>query len=143
MIEMKQDSISLNKGFDKFIVNCKVKNLSDMTIQYYKDGFGFFKSYLLTISKENFQVKDMTKSMINNYILYMRKQELKDTTINTRIRSIRVILYFLMEEGDLPHFKIKLISQTQENQKPYTDKEIEKLLKKPNKKKCTFAEFRT
>lgn len=36
-----------------------------------------------------------------------------------------------------------MIVQTQENKKLYTDKEIEKLLKKPNKKKGTFAEFRT
>lgn len=140
MIEMKQDKISLKNGFDKFIVNCKVKNLSDMTIRYYKDGYGFFTTYL---ENKDIYLENINKKMIDNYVLYMRSQGLRDTTINTRIRSIRAILYFLMEEGDLGYFKIKLIVQTQENKKLYTDKEIEKLLKKPNKKKCTFAEFRT
>lgn len=140
MIEMKQDKISLKNGFDKFIVHCKVKNLSDMTIRYYKDGYGFFTAYL---EKKDIYLENINKKMIDNYVLYMRSQGLRDTTINTRIRSIRAILYFLMEEGDLGYFKIKLIVQTQENKKLYTDKEIEKLLKKPNKKKCTFAEFRT
>ncbi len=187
MIEMKQDKISLKNGFDKFIVHCKVKNLSDMTIRYYKDGYGFFTTYL---ENKDIYLENINKKMIDNYVLYMRSQGLRDTTINTRIRSIRAILYFLMEEGDLGYFKIKLIVQTQENKnmrsqglrdttintrirsirailyflmeegdlgyfkiklivqtqenkKLYTDKEIEKLLKKPNKKKCTFAEFRT
>lgn len=140
MIEMKQDKISLKNGFDKFIVHCKVKNLSDMTIRYYKDGYGFFTTYL---ENKDIYLENVNKKMIDNYVLYMRSQGLRDTTINTRIRSIRAILYFLMEEGDLGYFKIKLIVQTQENKKLYTDKEIEKLLKKPNKKKCTFAEFRT
>lgn len=140
MIEMKQDKISLKNGFDKFIVNCKVKNLSDMTIRYYKDGYRFFTTYL---ENKDIYLENINKKMIDNYVLYMRSQGLRDTTINTRIRSIRAILYFLMEEGDLEYFKIKLIVQTQENKKLYTDKEIEKLLKKPNKKKCTFAEFRT
>lgn len=140
MIEMKQDKISLKNGFDKFILHCKVKNLSDMTIRYYKDGYGFFTAYL---EKKDIYLENINKKMIDNYVLYMRSQGLRDTTINTRIRSIRAILYFLMEEGDLGYFKIKLIVQTQENKKLYTDKEIEKLLKKPNKKKCTFAEFRT
>lgn len=140
MIEMKQGKISLKNGFDKFIVHCKVKNLSDMTIRYYKDGYGFFTAYL---EKKDIYLENINKKMIDNYVLYMRSQGLRDTTINTRIRSIRAILYFLMEEGDLRYFKIKLIVQTQENKKLYTDKEIEKLLKKPNKKKCTFAEFRT
>lgn len=140
MIEMKQDKISLKNGFDKFIVNCKVKNLSDMTIRYYKDGYRFFTTYL---ENKDIYLENINKKMIDNYVLYMRSQGLRDTTINTRIRSIRAILYFLMEEGDLGYFKIKLIVQTQENKKLYTDKEIEKLLKKPNKKKCTFAEFRT
>lgn len=89
MIEMKQDKISLKNGFDKFIVHCKVKNLSDMTIRYYKDGYGFFTT-----------------------------------------------LYFLMEEGDLGYFKIKLIVQTQENKKLYTDKEIENnIISKYNKQR--------
>ena len=140
MIEMKQGKISLKNGFDKFIVHCKVKNLSDMTIRYYKDGYGFFTTYL---ENKDIYLENINKKMIDNYVLYMRSQGLRDTTINTRIRSIRAILYFLMEEGDLGYFKIKLIVQTQENKKLYTDKEIEKLLKKPNKKKCTFAEFRT
>lgn len=140
MIEMKQGKISLKNGFDKFIVHCKVKNLSDMTIRYYKDGYGFFTTYL---ENKDIYLENINKKMIDNYVLYMRSQGLRDATINTRIRSIRAILYFLMEEGDLGYFKIKLIVQTQENKKLYTDKEIEKLLKKPNKKKCTFAEFRT
>lgn len=133
MIEMKQGKISLKNGFDKFIVHCKVKNLSDMTIRYYKDEYGFFTTYL---ENKDIYLENINKKMIDNYVLYMRSQGLRDTTINTRIRSIRAILYFLMEEGDLGYFKIKLIVQTQENKKLYTDKEIENnIISKYNKQR--------
>lgn len=148
MIEMKQDTISLKKGFDKFIVYCEVKNLSEMTIQYYKDGFNYFNHYLkLANHKENkkteIEAEAITKKTVDNYILAMRKMDIKDSTINIRLRSIRAILYYLMEEGDVSYFKIKLISETTESKKLYTDDDIKKLLKRPNKKKCNFSEYRT
>lgn len=148
MIEMKQQTISLKKGFDKFIVYCEVKNLSDMTIKYYQDGFNFFKTFLKSIKNredKSFEIEAgaITKEMIDNYILTMKKSNIKDSTINIRLRSIRAILYYLMEEGDVNYFKIKLISETTESKKLYTDDDIKMLLKKPNKKTCTFAEFRT
>lgn len=101
MIEMKCDNLSLKKGFDKFIVNCEVNNLAEMTIKYYKDAFNYFYKYVKSIDEENEDIKaiDINKAIMENYISDMKKKKLKDSTINTRLRGIRAILYYLMQEG--------------------------------------------
>lgn len=145
MIKMNCDNLSLKKGFDKFIVNCEVNNLAEMTIKYYKDAFNYFYKYVKSIDEESEDIRaiDINKTMMENYILDMKKKRLKDSTINTRLRGIRAILYYLMQEGEIDYFKIRLITETKENKKLYTDEEIKILLKRPNKKTCSFAEYRT
>lgn len=72
----------------------------------------------------------------------MKDKEVKDTTINIRIRAIRYVLYYFMRNRYIDEFKISEIKETSQGIELYTDNEIKKLLKKPDIKKCTFAEYR-
>lgn len=146
MIEMKRKITSLEEGKKEFILDCKIRNLAEDTIDYYEKSFYYFNNYI----SENYEEKEIniseeiTQELVNNYILYMQEEKgLKITTINIRIRGIRSILYFFMEKGYIDHFKIKQAKADEEIPDLYTDDEIKKLLKKPNIKKCSFAEYRT
>jgi integrase/recombinase XerD len=51
-------------------------------------------------------------------------------------------MHFLMNEGYLESFPMKSIKVDDAPVETYTDNELRVLLKKPNIKKCTFAEYR-
>lgn len=143
MIQMRKDINSLKEGLDEFITDCQVRNLSKGTIEYYKESFSYFEKYIKESCKK-FNIKtDITKDLVNKYIIYMKNKNLKDTTINIRLRGLRSILYYFMENEYIQSFKFAEIKEAETIPDLYTDKEIEKLLRKPNLKKCTFAEYRT
>lgn len=73
----------------------------------------------------------------------LKSKGLKDSTINIRIRAIRCVLYYLMRNEYINYFKISEIKENNIEIELYTDNEIQQLLKKPNMKKCSFAEYRT
>ena len=128
---------------EEFVVDCKVRNLAEDTINYYRDSFNYFDNYI----KEEYNSlnikQDISKKTIDNYIIYMQNKNLKDTTINIKLRGIRSILYFFMKDNYIQEFEIQLVKEDERIPELYTDEEIKKLLKKPNVKNCTFAEYRT
>lgn len=143
MIQMQKKLSSLEEGKKEFIVDCKIRNLSQATIKYYNESFDYFIKYI----NENYEKvnvrEDITKDTINNYIIDMQNNNLKDTTINIRIRAIRCVLYYFMKCNYIEQFEIKQVKEGEKIPELYTDEEIKKLLKKPNLKTCTFAEYRT
>lgn len=143
MIQMQKKLLSLEDGLEEFKTECKVRNLSNYTIWYYVENFRYFTDFLNDTFK-NLDIKNNISSQtIKNYIVYMRDKDLKETTINIRLRGIRSILYYFMANNYIDNFKIQLLKQDETIPEVYTDEEIQKLLKKPNIKKCTFAEYRT
>lgn len=64
-------------------------------------------------------------------------------TIHTYTRDLKTMLYFFMNMGYMESFKIQLPKVDKKPVETYTDEELRILLKKPNLKKSTFAEYRT
>ena len=143
MITIKKDFSSLTEAKEEFLLDCKVKNLSKSTIKNYDECFTYFINYINN-TFENFNLKlDMSKSVVSGYIMELKSKGLKDSTINIRIRAIRCVLYYLMRNEYINYFKISEIKENNIEIELYTDNEIQQLLKKPNMKKCSFAEYRT
>lgn len=133
------DDITLTKGFEKFINQKKALGLSEDTIEYYQSCFQYFIDY----TGHDILCKEINEDIILGYINSMKETHTKtDTTINTYLRGIRAILYFLMERGHVPNFKISLVKAEKKIKETYTDEELEILLKKPDIKKSSFAEYR-
>lgn len=143
MIEIQKELNSLEEGFNEFIVDCKIKNLKQDTINYYKDCFNYFMDYMNLVYDTIDIRNDIKKKTIDKYIVYMQAKELKDTTINIKLRGIRRILYYFMENEYIENFKVRLIKEDETMPDLYTDEEIKILLKKPNLKTCNFGEYRT
>lgn len=157
MIEMKRKITSLEEGKKEFIVDCKVRNLANDTIEYYEKAFCYFNNFIneeyLCEYKEDYEKDDEKREIdiskyigqetINQYILYMRNKNLKISTINIRLRGIRSILYYFMKKGYIEQFEIKQAKEDERIPELYTDEEIEILIKKPNLKTCSFAEYRS
>lgn len=140
-IKMQQQAKGkeIGEAFKEFIKYCRVKNLSTSTLSYYEECFEAFSKFY----PRSGSTKDISKAIIDDYILYLRNNTgLNDTSINTRLRGIRAILYYFMELGYVTEFKMHLIKAEKKVKETYTDTELNLLLKKPNIKKCHFTEYR-
>jgi len=126
---------------EHFLRKCKAKNLSDKTIKTYGQRLEVFRAFL---DNEDTLLSEINLDTVDDYTLYLRETgNRNDTTITSHLRDLRVFLYFYMEEGQLPHFKIKLPKADKKIKETYQDEELKALLKKPNLKKTDFTEYKT
>lgn len=133
------EEISFKEMFDKFIKIKQCSNLSKDTIKYYERCYKSFSKFY----DVNLPCSSITLDIVNDYIIFLKeKDEINDITVNTEIRGLRAILYYAMELGYVKEFKIKLIRAQKKIKETYTTEELQLLLKKPNIKKTTFAEYR-
>ena len=134
-----ESDITTTDAIERFLVKCRVKNLSPHTISYYWHRLNRFNQWL-----DSDKVSDINAETVDRYILYLRsKGSTNDASIATEIRAVRALLYFLMESGDLEPFTVHVPKQTEKVKETYTKGELTALLKKPNLKKASFAEYRS
>jgi len=136
-------NLSLDEAFEKFI-NFKIAmSKSKYTIAYYKERYAYFRDFLK--SYKNITITSgIYDECVTDYILHVRRKSpnISNNTINNHLRAIRAILYYFMEKGFLEPFHISLITVKQTPKEGYTREEQEKLIRKPDMKKCTFSEYR-
>ena len=141
-LSMQPKTAELTTGelFAKFIAFKKIRNLSHESIGYYEQCFEFFSEYY----PASLPCSEITKDVCLGYIQHLQqtRPHLKDTTVNTYLRGIRALVYYGMELGYLPRYKLELIKADKELKETYTDEELALLLKKPDIKQCGFAEYR-
>lgn len=131
---------TIQKAFEQFQKQNEVKNLAQGTIDFYSAKS---KTFFLFLEDTDQCIDTITEEDVEDYILYFKaKDTVSDTTINTNLRMVRAFLYWCMERRYMERFPIKMIRADEPVKEPYTADELERLLKKPNTKKCSFAEYR-
>ena len=136
-------SLPFCEALEKFINYKTAMNKSKYTIEYYKDRGICFYEFLKSERGIEF-TSEIIDEHITDYIIFKRKQNpnISDNTINNNLRAIRATLYYFMEKGYTEPFHITLITVKQIPKEGYTKEEQEKLLQKPNIKKCSFSKYR-
>ena len=130
---------TIQQAFERFQKYNRLKNLSQGSLDFYAaKGRSFFRF----LGDTEQPIHTITEETVENYIFYMKDQQLHDTTINTNLRMVRAFLYWCMEKGYLEQFSIKLVRADNPIKEPYTTDELQKLLKEPDCKTCSFAEYR-
>ncbi|MCL2410840.1 MAG: tyrosine-type recombinase/integrase [Treponema sp.] len=139
--EQKKD-ITVKEAFEKYIKEKKIMNLSESTIKIYEN---FYNNPFIKFYSKNESCKNITKGTIIEFIDFIQKRNpnIKTTSINSYLQSLRAILYNFMENGYTPQFKIKLLKCEKTIKETYSPNELERLLKKPDIKKCRFSEYRS
>ncbi|MFT8348693.1 tyrosine-type recombinase/integrase [Clostridium saccharoperbutylacetonicum] len=139
MIEINQDSITLDRGYDEFIFYCRARNYRPATIQFYDNLMRTV--YKFIDPKES--IRNLTQNTVDNFIISCKNElNIKDITMNTYLRGFKTILYYFMKLGYMEKFHIALVKYDKPLIETYTEEEVKILLKRPNKKDCSFVEFR-
>ena len=135
-IEMKNEFLSLNELFPRFVAAKAAEGVSESTIStYHKHWMCIGKHLDLERTFE-----DLTQDDINNVVVSMRRRALAHNSISSYTRVLRTFLKWCREQGYttvvMPPIKdIETIKET------YTDEELMALLRKPDRH-CDFSEYR-
>lgn len=136
-LQMVSKKITLEEGFEKYISNCKLRNLRQGTINHYKQSY----TQILKFFDPDMPLSDFTSEDYDNYVLYLKSYLTNDVSINSYLRDLITTMHFLMDEGYVAPFKMSAIKTDKHHVETYTDEELSILLQKPNIKKCSFIEY--
>lgn len=131
--------LTLRDGCDRYINNCKQRNLREHTIKHYEQSY----LKLFTYFPEDMLLDDFTEESYQGYVIYLRETLNNDISINAYLRDCITTIHFLQREGLVEQFKMQSIKTDKHTVEIYTDEELTVLLKKPNLKKCSFTEYET
>lgn len=133
------NSLTFEQGCNKYLDNCRQRNLREGTINHYKQSYTQFYKFF----DPETPIEEITEKEYNRYVLHLRRTLHNDVSINSYLRDMITTLHFLMNEGYLPHFKMQAIKVDKTNVETYTDEELHILLAKPNIKRCSFIEYQS
>jgi len=130
-------SVTVEDTFGDFIMSRKAKGLSDKTLVTYKQHFAAIAKHLDT----QIAIDALTKQDLECMIAAMRDAELAANSIKSYTRTLKSFFSWCNAEG-ITQLNIPLYKAEETVKETYSDEELERLLQKPNIRKCNFAEYR-
>ena len=135
---LKEKNLTFKDGCEKYLDNCRQRNLREGTIRHYKQSYTQFYK----IIPPEMPLNEFTEKTYTDYVKHLTETLENDISINSYLRDLITTLHFLMREEYISHFKMRAIKVDKRPIETYTEKELTKLLKKPNMKKCSFTEYK-
>ena len=132
-----------NFAVDSFIRDCRVRNLSEHTIRFYRNELNTLRQMLEHQGVETDPQKITAKIIKENVILYMMDQGRKETSINARLRAARALFNYLERERLIvsnPMNEIALVRQKRSIIQTFTPQQVKALLAQPDQ--LTFTGLR-
>lgn len=136
----KVNSVTLKEGLEDFLEFKKSEGKEATTIKAYSNDF----SYFIEAFGNDYLCHDVTAKMVTvDFPNYLRKRNpnIRDTSIQSYLVSTRAVLYYLIDEGYMPPFKIKIKKIVPDLKAIYTPEELEKLLRKPKRTGNDYTDF--
>lgn len=132
------DNQNLSIVFESYQAYNHVVNLSKATIDMKQRDFKKFISIVGDIN-----IKEINSNHIISFILECQKRNNKATSINIVLRDMKAFFNWCYENNyiDKP-IKIKLQKEQETIKETYSNEQLQRLLQKPDLKRCTFAEYR-
>lgn len=143
-----ETGVSSRDAYDDFKAQMLSKGYPPRTLKTYDDHVVEFIDYLDASSSKakirHFPCSGVTKDHLIHWQGVLRLERgNKDSSVRTKVKSIRTFLYWFMDEdrGHCNRFKIKLPRAVEELKEPYSQQEIDLMLAKPQSR--DLSEWRT
>jgi len=121
MTMTKGEDITFPELQKRYLKKCMVNNLSEHTIKFYETSCKIFNKF---ICLSDLMVSDVTRDLMDDYILHLKGTGVKAVTINTYIHGICPIIKYGMSMGLIMKFGFKEIKTTEEIKQVYTHEEL-------------------
>lgn len=128
------EDLQMHDTLQEFLFDCRIRKLSERTISSYKNCVLKLMRYLYNEFKfdsiTDVNEKILTKA-IQDYIIFLTSQKLKETYINSIIKNIRAFFKYCENEGyvkESPMKKIKFQKEQITLIKTFTNTEVKKMI---------------
>lgn len=126
-------------GCEDYLLDCKARNLREGTLKHYTDVMKQLYKYI----PEDTPIIDMNADTFKQFIIEMRERpDINSQSLNTYSRDLKTLMYFFMRQEYIPTVKLNVPKVDKTPIETYTDSELQRLLKKPNLKQCSFTEYK-
>lgn len=132
-----QVSATIEETFQDFLISRKTKGLAEKTLQSYQSQFQAVARHL----DVKMDIAMLQKSDLDTMIIRMRDAGLASNSINSYTRTLKSFFSWCNEQG-ITTLNIPLYKAEETVKETYSDAELTALLKKPDIRKATFAEYR-
>ena len=130
-------SATIEETFSDFIISRKTKGLADKTLQSYEQQFKAVARHM----DVKMDIAMLQKADLDAMIISMRDASLSPNSINSYTRTLKSFFSWCNEQG-ITRLNIPLYKAEETVKETYSDAELAALLKKPDIRKATFAEYR-
>jgi len=126
------------EAFEKFLLSKRAQGIADKTAATYSQHFHAIGKHL-NVNKD---LSVLNNTDLDCMINSMRESKLSPNSIKSYTVTLKAFLTWCNVEG-LTSLNIKRYKGEETIKETYTDDELYILLKKPNMRKCSFAEYRS
>ena len=130
-------SATIEETFSDFIISKKTKGLAEKTLQSYQSQFQAVARHM----DVKMDIAMLQKADLDAMIISMRDASLSPNSINSYTRTLKSFFSWCNEQG-ITCLNIPLYKAEETVKETYSDLELSALLKKPDIRKATFAEYR-
>ena len=134
------EAAELDMAINAFLRDCKIRNLSEYTIDYYRNELHAFRNMLERQGIDTAPARITEKIIRENVILYMMDEGRKETAINARLRALRAFFNFLEREAILPHNPmegVRLVRQKRAAIQTFSREQLRAILSAPDQRTFT------
>ena len=128
---------TLDETFADFLLSRRAKGLAEKTLESYSSQWKAVARHLDTGT----DIAALQKADLDDMIVSMREAGLSPNSINSYMRVLKSFFSWCNEQG-LTRLNIPLYKAEETVKETYSDAELTALLKKPDIRKTTFAEYR-
>ena len=128
---------TIEETFSDFIISKKTKGLAEKTLQSYQSQFQAVARHM----DVKMDIAMLQKADLDAMIISMRDASLSPNSINSYTRTLKSFFSWCNEQG-ITRLNIPLYKAEETVKETYSDAELAALLKKPDIRKATFAEYR-
>lgn len=103
----KTNTITFEEGCNKYLDDCRQRNLREATIKHYKQSYTQFYKYF----NPQMPITEMTQDVYKQFVMHLRETLHNDVSINAYLRDMITTLHFLMNEGYLheKHLRLQIV----------------------------------
>jgi len=136
LLDSKVIDITYDDLHKMYMTDCRLRNISEITIKGYEFAYKYFKKY----AGEELMASDITQDLVNGYVLYL-KGWLKAETVNSYQFKVSPTIKYGVSKGYIKDtIEFTRLAEQEHIKDIYSHEELKKLLKRPDNP--TFAVYR-
>ena len=120
-------TLTFEEGCNKYLENCRQRNLREGTINHYRQSYLYFYKYF----DPKMPIEDIDEQTYKDYALHLKSTLDNDVSINSYLRDLITTFHFFMNEGGSRTLRCKRSRSIKAISKPIATRSFRHFSKSP------------